>query len=197
MTYFLTIFTICFFAILLTDVLNLFFKRNEKLLGYKKEWGHLLLEYKWISIIAVICAFITLYNNHIFLDFFGIYNVEASPCGTLYCHVEVKTSNGTTIYPCEIWKTKDQDGTYYLLQTIYMGKKTVDVSEQDIQVFTDHYAKHDKIEYKIVNIKYEKYEDIYEDKASYFFEIADLFLGLSCAYIPYKTFKIYVSGSSD
>lgn len=197
MAYFFTIFSLGFLAVFITDILNIFFKKSLKFADAKKHWDEFLSNYKWMSLVAIVCACIILYNNFLFLDIFGIYRVEAMPCGLLYCHVEIKTNNRSAIYPCEIRKEKDEDGTFYELETIYMNGKSVDVSEYDMQVFTEKFVKNGKEEYKIINLKYDKKEDVYDSSYSRILEFADLILGLSCIYAPIKTIIITCKRKND
>lgn len=81
---------------------------------------------------ALIILILTLYNNFLFLDFIGMYRVQAYPECTLYPYVLVSKQNPCALYPCEVQKYYDEGNAKYRLTKIYFPDGTMNVNDKRI-----------------------------------------------------------------
>ena len=88
--------------------------------------------YPILCIAAIIISVQTLSTNYIFLNLLNIYRIQSYPESTIFCHVSLYNDVDEVIYPCEVIKDKDEDGTYYFLKKIFIPNSELDLSDEDI-----------------------------------------------------------------
>ena len=137
--------------------------------GKRPDPPELMSKYPIFCIAAIIIAVQTLSTNYIFLNFLNIYRIQSYPESTIFCHVSLYNDVDEVIYPCEVIKDKDEDGTYYFLKKIFIPNSELDLSDEDIQLYTDEYTTHSididddyyfETRMKLINIKYKPTKDI-------------------------------------
>lgn len=173
----------------------------------KKESKQPVIIHYMFFIPSIIISTTILLNNYLFLDFIDGYRVQAYPNSTLYCYVSVYNDVDEIILPCEVIKEKYDSNTYYYINKIYISDYEFDLSEDNINIYTDKYSnvllyidgENVETRLKLINIKYKQTKDISQTEE--LFEYLELIIAIiniiyviDCIYsllVSYNNLKKY------